>query len=664
MRVSPGQYSFTGGELSPLFASRADLERYAAAGREMVNAIPLPEGPLTRRPGTRFVAPVRGDAAGILIPFEFSVEQAYVVEVTAGAFRFYMNGARLEAGGVPYEVASPYGAADLDRLRWTQSADVLFLACPGHAPRMLSRTGHTAWTLTLFEPEDGPYLDVDLSDTSLTPSAAGGAVTITASAPVFAATDVGRLLRIGHDGAWGWCRITAVASGTEAAAAVKGDFAAAAATVTWRLGAWSDTTGWPECVTIHQGRLVWGATRTAPDTVWLSTAAGYTDYAPTMTDGVVAGDNAITLTSADDRVNAVRWLASAHGRLIAGTSGGPFAIEPAGDGPLMPSNAAMRRGHVAGAAAVPPARVGGSLAYASRTRGRLWQLAYDWTAEGYSAPALSLAAAHLAGRGIRAMAYQHEPWSVLWLVLDDGMLAGVTHVPELQILAWHRHAIGGTDARVLSLAVVPGPDRDELWLLVERTVDGAVRRHVEVMEAPFAPSAPDDQAGAAFVDAHLTYDGPPVEELAGLDHLEGETVQVLADGALHPPRLVQGGAIALQGAASRVVAGLACPFRFLGLDLQLTLADGSTLGRPRRIDQVTIHRLDSLGGRVGIDGAPLETLPIRQDSDPIGEAPRWQSGTSAVRVGAGWARAVAVVVENADPLPMTITAIVPRLSVT
>lgn len=663
MRVSPGQFAFIGGELSPLFASRADLERYATAGREMVNAIPLPEGPLTRRPGTRFVAPARGDAAGILIPFEFSTEQAYVIEATPGALRFFMNGARLEAGA-PYEVASPYTAADLPRLRWTQSADVLFLACPGHAPRMLSRTGHTAWTLTLFEPDDGPYLDVDLSDTTLTPSAVNGAVTVTASKPVFAAGDVGRLLRIGHGTAWGWCRITAVTSATAVTAVVKSPFAGTTASAAWRLGAWSDTSGWPECVTLHQGRLVWGATRTAPDTVWLSTAAGYTDYAPTMTDGVVAGDNAVTLTSADDRVNAVRWLASAHGRLIAGTSGGPFAIEPAGDGPLMPSNAAMRRGHVAGAAPVPPARVGGSLAYVSRTRGRLWQLAYDWTAEGYSTPPLSLAAAHLTGRGVRAMAYQHEPWSVLWLVLDDGTLAGLTHVPELQILAWHRHTIGGTGARVLSLAVIPGPDRDEVWLLVERTVGGTVRRHVEVMEAPFRPTAPDDRTGAAFVDAHLTYGGPPVATLSGLQHLEGETVQVLADGALHPPRVVAGGAITLQAPASRVVAGLACPFRFLGLDLQLTVADGSTLGRPRRIDQVTIHRLDSLGGRVGIDGAPLEVLPIRQDSDPIGEAPRWQTGTTAVRVDAGWSRAIAVVVENTDPLPMTITAVVPRLSVT
>jgi hypothetical protein len=106
--------------------------------------------------------------------FEFSTTQAYILEFGDQYIRFYRNNGQIESGGSPYEVASPYLAADLFQLRFTQSADVLYICHPSYAPRTLSRTGHTTWTLAAISFSDGPYLPTNTTAYSLTPGAATG----------------------------------------------------------------------------------------------------------------------------------------------------------------------------------------------------------------------------------------------------------------------------------------------------------------------------------------------------------------------------------------------------------------------------------------------------------------------------------------------------------
>jgi hypothetical protein len=659
-RATPGQHAFTGGEISARIKGRSDLERIHTAVEEMTNMIAAPEGLAERRPGTRFAATTKSDAVAVLIPFEFSTAQAYVVEATAGAFRFFMNGGRIESGGAPYEVANSYTVADLPLLRWTQSADVLFLVCPGHPPRTLSRTAHTAWTLAEWVVRDGPYLDVNSGAITVTPSAVSGAVTLTASAALFAVSDVGRAVRLRVAAVWGWCRITAFSSATSVSATVETAFGGVSATAFWRLGAWGATTGvQPTAVTFHENRLAFAALQS----VWLSCSGDFDNFAPTTEAGTVAADNAITLTAADDQVNVIRWLRSAFGVLIAGTSGGPFAIQASTTREaLTPSNATMPRVHVAGAGDATPVRVGTNIVFPSRSRRRLHLLSADFAADGYSAPDLALVARHIAGRGIASMAYQQEPWSVVWLVLDDGGLAAITHVPELDILAWHRHQLGGTAVKILSVACVPASDRDELWLVVERRVNGATRRHVEILDAPFEPQNDADLDGCYFVDSGLSYSGPAVATLSGLSHLEGETVQVLADGAVHPDRVVTGGQIQLQQAAARVHVGLGSVARLVALDPGVPVAEGSSRGKPRRVDQVTVGLLNSQGGAIGLKSGRMEALPVRRSGNVMGDPPPLFSGDRNVKVESGWTRGVQVVAEQPLPLPFTVTGIVPRVS--
>jgi hypothetical protein len=203
-KASPIQTSFNGGEFSPALEGRVDLGKYNTACKQMVNFLPMIQGPARRRSGTRFVEEVKNSANRTwLLRFEFAETDAYILEFGDQYIRFYTNHGQVLNGGSVYEISTPYTAANLTnangtlRLRTVQSGDVIYIVHPLYAPRKLSRFGPTNWTLTEVDFKGGPFLDID-PDQSITvySSAATGTVTITSSAPLFSASDVGSLFLI------------------------------------------------------------------------------------------------------------------------------------------------------------------------------------------------------------------------------------------------------------------------------------------------------------------------------------------------------------------------------------------------------------------------------------------------------------------------------------
>ncbi len=222
-RATWTQTSFNGGEWSPLVYGRFDVARYKTALAKCSNYLPTVQGGLTKRSGTRYVAAVKDSTKAVrLVRFEFSITQAYVLEFGDLYIRFYLNDGQLLNAGVPYEIASPYALADIPALTFTQSADTLYIAHPNYAPRKLQRAGATNWSVNTVTPLDGPYLPVNATTTTLTPSGATGTVTVTASSTTginggagFRASDVGRLLRIKCSGGiWQWGTIASVTDTT------------------------------------------------------------------------------------------------------------------------------------------------------------------------------------------------------------------------------------------------------------------------------------------------------------------------------------------------------------------------------------------------------------------------------------------------------------------
>jgi len=200
-KASPAFTNFTAGELSPRLDGRTDLSKYFNGCKTLQNFLVHPHGGATRRPGTEFISEVKDSTKNVrLIPFEFNVEQAYILEFGDEVFRVYKDGGVVvDGGGSPVEFTTPFAHTELDGLKFAQSADVMYIVHPNHPPQQITRTDHDAWTINAVEFRRGPLLDPAFDGSTLTASARTGSVTITASGSVFASTDVGRIIKL-HDG--------------------------------------------------------------------------------------------------------------------------------------------------------------------------------------------------------------------------------------------------------------------------------------------------------------------------------------------------------------------------------------------------------------------------------------------------------------------------------
>ena len=200
MRAAPAQVAFNSGELSPKVAARVDQSVYATGCSVMENFIPAIEGPAVKRGGTRYVASTKNAAERAwFVRFELDAQNAYMLEFGNLYIRIFWNRAVL---GAPLEVVTPYTSADLVNaaggfaIDYVPSGDILYRACAGHAPRKLSRTAHTTWTLSTYSPTGGSFQDVNITATTGYASAATGVVTLTASAAIFTADLVGTLFYV------------------------------------------------------------------------------------------------------------------------------------------------------------------------------------------------------------------------------------------------------------------------------------------------------------------------------------------------------------------------------------------------------------------------------------------------------------------------------------
>jgi len=719
-KVTAVQTNFTGGEISPKLHGRIDLQKYAASCKTIENYLCFPHGGIVKRSGTRFIAECKDSAnTKRLIPFVFSTTQAYILEFGNDYIRFYRNEGQILDSGSAYEISSPWGEEYLDGLSFTQSADILYVTHPEFKPRKVTRTGHTAWTVTEFDQTDGPFLDVNVSATTMTPShSSGSSRTITASGSTFASTDVGRLIRLKHSSTWGYAKITGYTSATVVTVTILNDFGGTGSTTDWRLGAWSDTTGWPTCVTFYQDRLFFGNTTDNPNTVWGSKSGDFENFASSETDGTVGDSSALVFTLATDQVNAIRWMFGSK-QLQLGTSDGPFIMSSGSDNlALTPTNVTVHKETSDGVAAQIPISAGKATLYTDRNLRRLRELMYRYDLDGHVSVDLSLIAEHIvSGSTIKGIAYARSPDNLIWVVLADGSLRCCTYEREQEVVAWHRHIPGGTfgnctvtvtdyaniannsklvltksdgtittfysatssttgkfhsttsnnqtatnlktlidadsdftatvasnvvtiketsragaspltittgdstrlavtsqaQAKVLSIATIPTNDEteDQLYMIVERTINGNTKHYVEFLEEVFDTAKGNSVSNAFFVDSGLTYTGASANSVSGLSHLEGETVQVLVDGAVHPNRTVSSGAVSLASSGTEIHVGLAYKAKAVTLDPEVQTETGASQGKVRRIERATVRVVDTYNLKIAAETLPLEELDFR-----------------------------------------------------
>ena len=447
-RVAAQLTNFTGGELSPRLDGRNDLTKYSSGCKTLENFIIYPHGSAARRPGTTFVAEVKNhNKKARLIPFEFSTTQTYILEFGDQIIRIYKDQGQVQSGGSAVEVVTPYLEAELFQIKFAQSADVMYITHPSHPVKKLSRTSHTSWTLTDCSFTKGPMQDANVTTTTLNPgqSAVGTGVSLVASATTginsgsgFLSTDVGRFVFLNS----GYAKITAVADTTNATIEILTALSSASATEDWRLGAFSDTTGHPSCVTFFEQRLVFAGTTNQPQTIFFSRSGDYENMDANI-GGTVADDDAIIYTIASNQVNAIRFMTATR-TLIIGTAGGEFTVSGGGtDSAITPTNILIKKQSNHGSANVDAIAVGNATLFLQRAKRKIRELAYNFDVDGYIAPDMTILAEHITEGGVSQIAYQQEPNQIIYAVRGDGELIGLTYQREQQVTAWHRQVFGG-----------------------------------------------------------------------------------------------------------------------------------------------------------------------------------------------------------------------------
>jgi hypothetical protein len=638
----------------------------ASGAKTLENFLVHPQGAATRRVGTQFIAEVKSSAAKTrLIPFEFSTTQTYILEFGNNYIRFFKDKGQILSGGSAYEISSPYLTAELFDIKFAQSADVMYITHPNHEVMKLSRTGHTAWTLAEVEFTDGPYLATNTTTTTLTPASAsvGTGVNITASAVTginggtgFQTTDVGRIISFNS----GKAKITARTSTTVVVCTITTAFASTAATAAFNLGAFSDTTGHPSCVSFFEQRLVFAGTTDEPQTIFFSAAGDYEN----MTTGTNA-DDAMVYTIAANQVNAIRYMKAVR-TLVVGTTGGEYTVSADGtDASITPTNITIKRQSSYGSANVDAIPAGNAILFLQKAKRKIRELQYNFDSDGYQAPDLTILNETVTDTGINEMSYQQEPGSNIWCVRDDGVLACLTYQRSENVIAWSRHIFGGAfgSGRAVceSIASISGTlTEDEVWVIVKRTINGATKRYVECFsDFDFDETDAND---FKFLDSHLSYSGSATTTLSGLAHLEGQTVSILADGAAHANKTVSSGAITLDRSATKACVGLSYDSILQTMRIEGGAAEGTSQGKTKRISKVVLRLFETVGVKVGPSLTNLELIPFRTTSSLLSNpVDTLLSGDKEIEFNDDYNSDGFIFIKQDQPLPCSILAIYPTL---
>lgn len=620
------------------------------------------------------------------------------------------------------EITTTYSVTEIFEINHAQSADVLFLAHKSHEPAKLTRTSHTSWTLTDIDFIDGPYLDENKTATTLYASADTGSVTITASADLFTSADIGRLVRFrevleieydewqastsyannafvrynGHVykhvtgstqtsgntppvhtsgqetyGALTWeyrhddtghAEITAFTDARNVTATVKEDdggisvlphntVGSSNATTKWSLGAFGGDQGFPRAIAFYEERLYFAGTSARPQSIFGSVSADFENHTPGTND-----DDAINITIASDKVNVINHLLPARFLQILTTSSEFTLSGGTGSEPVTPTNVNVLRETTFGSSSIRPVRAGNSTILIQKGGERVKEITFDLDTDGLLGVDLTILAEHVASGGLTDMVWQQEPELILWFVHANGTLIGLTYDRANGAVGWHQHPLGDSGV-VESITAIPSGTEDQVYVSVKRTINSATVRHICYLKPIDFGSDIED---AFFVDSGLTYAGSDTTSITSLNHLEGETVQILADGSAHADKTVTNGKVTLDRSAGKVHIGYSYNSLVETLRLEGGADDGISQGKIKRIHGVTARFLNSVGAEVGPDTGNLDRIPFRDSSMSMDTAVPMFTGDKEISFPSGYDNDARVVVQQSQPLPMTILAIMRR----
>lgn len=634
------------------------------------------------------------------------IEQQVTTGATASevyVFHFQMLGTQRSADGMRAQIGTTTGATDIlasteyvqgwHSIKITSSATSFFIQFRRDRPSM-DVAGTGAVGAAYLYRQNSRLLEL---------SAVEGSVTCTAYGfSPFASTDVGRIIRFvwpGKEPAWGIITAYSSAASVTVRLRRKAPYANVP-TEEWSLGTWSQTNGYPSVATFFQSRLAAANTALNRQTLWFTQTSDLENFAPdSFNDGasVTEDDDALTYLIASEEVNAITWLAGKR-KLLIGTAGGQLVATSQGAAITATDISIEPHADVPCKSAAPVATQS-AIVFIEESGTQVHDLGFSFDEDSFVSADLSILSDHILKKQKAVeIVLQKRPLQTIWTRREDGRLVILAYNRRQDIIGWSHRIMGGsfsTGAPVVeSIAVIPGSDdntqvlpsgeRDEVWVMVKRTINGSTHRYIEVFEeyyegvvreeydteALWEAGVKADMVQALYLDSAVTYDGVATATITGLSHLEGQTVKVLADGKVHSDEVVASGEITLDYEATYVQVGLGYDWEFETLKLPFGTQSGSGVAKIKTIPAVSLNLHDTGLFSYGLatydeeEGRRLHDLTeidFLRDGLDFDEATPLFTGEIIRNLEGATRRDVRVYMTGDNPLPFTMLALSPQM---
>jgi len=446
-KSAPSLSSFTGGELSPRLSGRVNIAKYTEGLSDLTNFLVLPQGGVTRRPGTEFLGEVKDSADTTrLIPFQFKTSDTYILEFGDQIMRVYRSGLQVLTGSAKTLTAMTNANPGVftSSSHGLSNGDEVFLNIFGMGDTYLADLQNRNFKIANVTTNTFTLTDLfgnAVDTTSIGTFTAGETQTVDKIFEVATPYTSAQLADVNFAQSADTMYLVhpshAIRTLTRSA---DNNWTFATPTLTSPpLNLNASTDNYPSVVTFFEQRLVFAATNNNPQTLFFSKNGDYTNFTVGTND-----DDALSYTIASNTVNEIRWM-SATRVLVIGTSGGEYVLATSSEGPVTPTTTLIRKYSNYGSAKIPPVQVADVTLFLQRNKRKLREFRYvgDVDQSGYQAPDMTILSEHITDGGITDLAYQQEPDSVVWCLRADGTLLGMTYRREEQVVAWHKHVIGG-----------------------------------------------------------------------------------------------------------------------------------------------------------------------------------------------------------------------------
>ena len=331
-------------------------------------------------------------------------------------------------------------------------------------------------------------------------------------------------LEFSGGGITGTCRVTKYTSATVVNIAILNHIGQTTSTDAWNEGIWNDVRGFPSAVVIYEGRLWW----VGKDFILASVSDAFASF-----DDEVEGDSGPIIRSVGvGPVDSFNFLLGLQ-RLVIGTESLELSARSSTqDEPLTPTNFNLKVASSQGSSAIGAVVVDHRGIFVQRGGFRVYLIEFDnLEAFDYTSLDLTILVPDIGDPGIVRIAVQRQPDTRVHFLRADGTVAVLIFNPTEDVKAFVNIETGDADwvnGVIEDVIVLPGFEEDVVYYVVKRVINGVDKRYLEkwALESECIGETYNCQADSFM----MFINNPASSTVDAIEHLEGESVVVWADG--------------------------------------------------------------------------------------------------------------------------------------